>query len=121
MFSAYDATILCNTLDLTSKWITHIEKSGQPFPSNFDFNFYFQGLKIALQIDHSVTVSKALNLVYKTLHFYPDERKITMLQDLLKKHFYRFFFHWSYNVREMLYLIIFYQIEYTYIMLTAHK
>jgi hypothetical protein len=106
---------------LTAKWIMHIEKSGQSFPSNFDFNFYFSGLKVALGIDHSVTCSKALNLVYKTLHFYPGERKIAILQDLLKKHFWRFFFHWSYNVREMLYLIIFYQIEFNFIMQSAHK
>ena len=93
--------------------MTTLEKKGEPFPSNFDFNFYLKGIQISLEkIDHNVSTSKVLWHIYKTIHYMPIENRIAIINELLRKHFYRFFFHWSYNIREIFYLIIFYQIEY---------
>lgn len=108
MGSVYDSRTLCHTYDLITKWILHIEASGEAFPSNFDFNFLFKGVAISLELDHCISISKVLSMLYRTMHFYPLENKNQIISEVLKKYFYKFFFHWSYNTREMLYLIVFY-------------
>jgi hypothetical protein len=71
--NAYDSVTLGNTMCLVTKWITYIEKLGQPFPSNFDFHFFLKGLKIAFEIEHSIATPRVLHLLYRTLHFMPVE------------------------------------------------
>jgi hypothetical protein len=119
--NVYDSITLSHTFDLIAKWFLHLEESGEPFPSNFDFTFFFQGIYIALDIDHSISIAKVLSLLYRTMHYYPGENKHDFIMELLKRHFYRFFFHWCYNIREMFYLILMYQIEFKYLIQYSHK
>ncbi len=69
--NAYDSTTLCNSITLVQRWINHIEKLGLPFPSNFDFNFFFKGINVALEIEHSISTPRTIHLLYKILHFIP--------------------------------------------------
>lgn len=55
---------------LITKWITFIEKFGEPFPSNFDFTFFLKGLNVALEIDHHVATPRVLWCIYKTLNYF---------------------------------------------------
>ena len=62
------------TFDLITKWMAEIEKKGEPFPSNFDFNFFIKGLTVSLdKLDHNVVTTKVLWFLYKTLQFIPIE------------------------------------------------
>lgn len=108
-------------MTLLQRWINHIEKLGQPFPSNFDFNFFLKGIRVSLDIDHSVSVPRTFYLLYKTLHFFPIDQSSILIQELLKKYFYQFFFSWSYNIRDVFIALMFYQIEYFYIMKTTNQ
>lgn len=38
--NAYDSVTLCMSMSLVMRWITHLEKLGLPFPSNFDLSFF---------------------------------------------------------------------------------
>jgi hypothetical protein len=69
--NAYDSNTLCTTMSLVVKWISHIEKMGEPFPSNFDFSFFIKGLNVALDIDHHLSTQRTLWCIYKTLHLFP--------------------------------------------------
>lgn len=62
------------TFDLTTKWMLYLEKRGEPFPSNFDFNFYMKGLTISLEkLDHNIATVKVLAHIYKVIHYLPPE------------------------------------------------
>jgi Protein of unknown function (DUF1765) len=97
------------TFDLITKWMQEIEKRSEPFPSNFDFNFFVKGLNISLEkIDHNVSTTKVLWCLYKTLQFIPIEPRLNIIHEFLRRYFYKFFFHWSYNIRFVFYMLILY-------------
>jgi hypothetical protein len=58
---------------LVCNWIKYVERLGVQFPSNFNFSFYLDGLKKALDIDHSVAIPRTLWCIYNTLHYYPAD------------------------------------------------
>jgi hypothetical protein len=63
----------------------HLENINEPFPSNFDFAFYFKGLLTTFdpKIDHAVSFTKALWLLYKTMHYYPIEYRAQIILELI--------------------------------------
>ncbi len=71
IYSAYDSHNVIQVFNLATNWILEIEKHDKPFPSNFDFNFFFKGIKIALEIDHNNVCGKVLWSVYKIMHYLP--------------------------------------------------
>lgn len=98
---------------LVTTWFTSLEANGQPFPSNFNFSFYLKALTISLEMtDHSIVTTRVLWHIYKTLQYLPLDYKTQVIQELLKKHFFRFFFHWSNNIRYVFNLIILYQLDF---------
>ena len=97
------------SFSLVTRWFNKLEHQGQPFPSNFDFGFYFKGLKIALEMtDHSLVTTKVFWHIYMTLHFFPLEHRVAIINELASKHYHRFFFHWSHNLRGLFYTVLFY-------------
>ena len=62
-----------------TKWLNHVESLGLPFPSNFDFSFFLQGIKISLEIDHSVSTPRTLHLLFKTFHYFPLDARSNMI------------------------------------------
>ena len=82
------------------------------FPSNFDFSFYLQGIYAALDLtDHSMAIVRVFWHIYQTLHYFPSDLRKTLVETCFLKTphlFTRFFFHWSFNVREILNHLIIY-------------
>lgn len=99
--NSFDSATLCTTMGLITKWMNHIERLGLPFPSNFDFAFFFKGITISLERDHSLSTPRTLNLLYRTLHFFPIEKRSEIVQEIFKNFFYKLFFNWAYNVRDI--------------------
>jgi len=113
--NAYDSNALCQTMTIIQMWLNHVEKQGKGFPSNFDLNFFFKGLNIALDMDHSVSTPRTLYMLFKTLHFFPIDQRNSIIQKLLKNYFYQFFFSWSYNIRDVYIALLLYQLEYGFV------
>ena len=86
--NAFDSNTLCATLNIVQRWINHIEKLNLTFPSNFDFPFFFKGILIALEIDHSITTPRTLYLLYKILHFLPIDQKNYIIYEIIMRMFY---------------------------------
>jgi hypothetical protein len=94
---------------VATKWFGHIERLALPFPSNFDINFLLQGIKIALEIDHSISTTRTLHLVFKTIHYFPLDSRSLVIQELLQpKIFYSMLFSWSYNIRDLYIALLLY-------------
>jgi len=64
-------------------------------------------------MDHSVSTPRTLWCLYKTLHYYPADNRNVLVEELLKKMFFKLFFSWSYNIRDLFYSLLLYQIEYS--------
>ena len=66
-----------SSFDLVTKWFNTLEKRGESFPCNFDFNFYMKGLCVSLEkIDHNCSTTKVLWHIYKALQYFPVEYKL---------------------------------------------
>ena len=75
--NVYDSRTMECSFDLVTKWFNVLEKMNEPFPSNFDFNFYLKGIQVSLdKIDHNCSTTKVLWHIYKTLQYFPIEQKI---------------------------------------------
>jgi len=120
--NAYDSISLCTTMGLLTKWFVHLERLGLPFPSNFDLNFFMSGVKIALEMDHSVSTPRTLHLLFKTLHYFPIDQRAAVIQEIFsQKYFYGLFFSWSYNIRDVFIAFLLYQIEYLFVIRTTEN
>ena len=81
-----------------------------------------KGLTISLEkLDHNIATVKVLAHIYKVIHYLPPENQLPIINELLRKHFYRFFFHWSYSIRDVFYLILLYQVEFGFVIQGAKK
>lgn len=119
--NVYDSATVCTTMGLLNRLFNHLEKQGLEFPTNFDFNFFLQGISITLDLDHSLSIPRTLHLLYRTLHFFPIEQRALLILEIFKKFLYRLFFSWSYNIRDLFVALFLYQIEYLYVFrLTNH-
>lgn len=120
--NAFDSMNLCTTMSLLTKWFTHLERLGLSFPSNFDLNFFMSGIKIALDMDHSVSTPRTIHLLFKTLHYFPlEQRAIIIIELFSMKYFYPLFFSWSYNIRDVFIAFVLYQVEYFMILRTSDQ
>ena len=109
-------------MGLLTKWLTHLERLGLAFPSNFDLNFFMSGIKIALDMDHSVSTPRTLHLLFKTLHYFPIDQRAIIIQEMLnQKYFYSLFFSWSYNIRDVFIAFMLYQFEYFFVVRTTDQ
>jgi hypothetical protein len=77
--NAYDSVTLCATMTLITRWILHVEKLGLPFPPNFDISFFLKGMKISLEMEHSVSTPRTLHVLFKTLHCFPIDARSTLI------------------------------------------
>eukprot|EP00347_Sterkiella_histriomuscorum_P021471 403333864 len=113
--NAFDAKTLCITMDIATKWINYVEQNGFEFPSNFDFQFFFKGIQVALDMDHSLSTPRTLYLIYRILHFLPLDQRSKLINMLLQKYFYQLMFSWSYTIRDLFVSLMLYQIEFFFI------
>lgn len=64
--------------------------------------------------DHSISTTNVLWHIYMTLHLLPMNAKCQLIIEILKKHWFRFIFHWSHHIRDIFGMIILYQIDYVF-------
>lgn len=78
----------------------------------FDYFTLKQAIKIIIENDHSLTVAKLIWLYYKNIDIMSIEHinEISIL--LIKRYFFNIFFHWSWDVRNIFYYMILYQIHF---------
>ena len=68
---AYDNQSVNVCLELVASWFTTIYNNKGNIPSQFDYNFFFKGIRILMELDHGVSTAKCVWLIYKILHIIP--------------------------------------------------
>jgi hypothetical protein len=51
---------------------------------------------------------RTLHFLYRTLHFLPIEQRNLLVHMIFKKHIYKLFFSWSFNIRDLLFALMLY-------------
>ena len=49
-----------NTLNIVDVWLQKVNQNYHVLPTNFDYSFFFKGIKLILNGDHDVSISKSL-------------------------------------------------------------
>ena len=106
----FNAPAVSHALELVASWFTTIHKNKQLIPPQFDYLFFFRAIQILMDIDHGMSTAKCIWFLYKILHVIPLAQRTTILEQLLSsKKFYKYFFHWSYNIRMVFFYLYFFQ------------
>jgi hypothetical protein len=92
-------------------FFTALKTNQRPIPGTFDYKFFVEGVKLVLDSDLEFTISQVLLLVYNHYATFSQEFSLEFSLYLLSKPFFRFFFHWSYNLRHLFHTILFTRIH----------
>ena len=66
-----------------------------------------------MDLDHAISGSKCLWMLYKILHIFPLDSRWILVEHLFGERFYRLFFHWSWNIRQVFYHLFLYQLVFS--------
>ena len=65
-----------------------------------------------IEQDHLIVRSACLDMVYCSLHLFPNEYKVKLMELFLEEFFYDLIFSWSFNVWRLTILLILYQFHF---------
>ena len=99
-------------MQMSQRWFLKLAQRDFKVPSNFDWAFFMKGVNMLLTLDHSTSTASVLWLLYQIMHVIPPDVRNVLIAEMLKPEtFYRFFFHWSWNVRRSFYYCFYFQLH----------
>ncbi|CAD8111225.1 unnamed protein product [Paramecium sonneborni] len=108
----YDAIQVFNTLNIVDIWLQKVNQNYHALPTNFDYSFFFKGIKLILNGDHAVSISKSLQILYNNFHLITTEPKKELCDFLFSTDlFFKIFMHWSPLVRNTFIHLLIYRIQ----------
>ncbi|CAD8169177.1 unnamed protein product [Paramecium pentaurelia] len=108
----YDAIQVFNTLNIVDVWLQKVNQNYHVLPTNFDYSFFFKGIKLILNGDHAVSISKSLQILYNNFHLITTEPKKELCDFLFSTDlFFKIFMHWSPLVRNTFIHLLIYRIQ----------
>ena len=94
-------------LTLLDDCFKRLKKNKSVIPTTFDYKFLLQAMKIVLNSDYELNVSKGLIILYNHFNFFVPEFSLELILYLLSRYFFKFFFHWSHNLRRIFHTLIY--------------
>lgn len=73
--NAYDSYTVATTIEILNRWFQAIKEKNRLLPSYFDFRFFFEAIDILLHLDHAISTSKCLWLLYNSFTLFPPEQR----------------------------------------------
>ena len=71
--AVYDYKMVNASLDFVIMLFTSLHGNyNKPMPSNFDYQFFFKGIDILLEMDDLLSCEKCLSMIYKIAHLLPS-------------------------------------------------
>jgi len=97
---------------MSARWFLKLQQKTVSIPSDFDWAFFMKGVNMLLTLDHGTSTASVIWLLYQTLHVIPADIQDVLLGNLLAPNtFFRFFFHWSWNVRRSFFYLFYFQLH----------
>ncbi len=98
-------------LNLLESYFEVVIKQKKKLPQDFNFNYFYTGIKSIIEQNHSYLVVKSLYILYKYYEIFTmDFKKILKNFILTSQNFYPLFLHWCSNVRKMFHHLIYHKI-----------
>lgn len=76
----------------------------------FDYNLLKECFKIIFEVDHSLCVAKLFWFLFENCHLLNEEHMYGYITELIQNNFYKYFFHWSFQVRHVFFHFILYSL-----------
>ncbi|KAL4460366.1 hypothetical protein ABPG74_000117 [Tetrahymena malaccensis] len=114
----YDSTNVFNAFEMIDQWFKKMIEMQKRLPVNFDYAFFFRGIKLVLEGDHAVSISKALWLLTNCFQLLPITQKRDILKVIFSNMFFKLFMHWSPNVRSIFHNFLLYRVNHLH---RSHK
>lgn len=95
------------TLTLLDDCFKRLKKMQRAIPTTFDYKFLLQGIKAVLDSEYEYNISKALIILYNHFNHFVPEFSMELILYLLSKYFFKFFFHWSRNLRIIFHTLVY--------------
>lgn len=82
------------------------------FKYNIDYNLIKKAFFIIINSDNSLTIAKVIWFYYKNISILSHEHIKEIITSIITTLFFKFFFHWSFQVREIFYYFIIFILGY---------
>jgi hypothetical protein len=110
----FDTNAVFSVIKILDKMFNAYEKKKNisSFSIKFNYNLLKQATRVIVENDHSLTLAKVFWLYYKNSHIMNIEHIADVCDNVSGQKFYKYFFHWSWQVRNIYYYFILYTIDY---------
>lgn len=110
--NAYDSISVFTAIKILDSFFeAYLENKNSTFSHKFDYTLLKRPFNIVIEIDNGLCIAKYLWLFYKNVHIMSIIQRSEMITDILANYFFILFFHWSWEVRDIFYHLLFYIIS----------
>ncbi|EGR27513.1 hypothetical protein IMG5_194620 [Ichthyophthirius multifiliis] len=106
----YDAQNVFFTFDILSACFLKLKVLGKNIPINFDYEFFFRGIKLILEGENFISLSKVIWMLYYCYNLFPIQQKRYLCKIIFTNMFFKLFMHWSRSVRQVFHNFLLYKI-----------
>ena len=108
--NAYDSPCVFMAIKILDSFFQVYEqnKNTSSFSYKFDYDLLKNPFNIVFEIDNALCIAKYLWLYYKHAHIMSIIHINEILTDIFKNKFFNLFFHWSWQVRDIFYHLLWY-------------
>jgi len=75
-------------------------------PSTFNQNYFFEIIKIFIEGEHFYSTNRILIIIFNFYNFMSELAKNQIAMYFMGSSFFKLFYHWSYDVRNIFYNIL---------------
>ena len=73
--NAHDGQAVLKTCDIIGRWFLKLFIREVIIPADFDFSFFFKGVFMLIDMDHSSSTAKGIWLLYQMAHCIPKKER----------------------------------------------
>lgn len=102
----YEINCVIKCLELIHSYFEAISKKNKKMPSDFNFNYFYTGIRSIFESNHSYLLIRVIGLLYNYYHILSTDFKRSLDSFIFGKGFDNIFLHWCDYVRQMFYLFL---------------
>lgn len=106
----YETNCVMKCLELIHSYFEVISKKNKKMPNEFNFSYFYTGIKCIFQSNHSYLLTRVIGLLYQFYPIFSKQFKKSLDNFIFSKGFNEIFLHWCDYVRKMFYLLLEYRI-----------
>lgn len=102
----YQINCVIRCLELIRSYFEVISNKNKKMPNDFNFNYFYTGIKSIFESNHSYLLIRVIGLLYDYYHILSGDFKKSLDNFIFNKGFNLIFLHWCDYVRRMFYIFL---------------